>query len=158
EENLGTIAQSGSFDFKNENELKDGYDIIGQFGVGFYAAFMVADKVTVISRALESDQAYKWESEGADGYTIEPYTKESVGTEVILQLKENSDDDDYGKFLDASGLQTIIKKHSDLIRYPIKMDVIKCKPKSDDIDNDDYVDGVEGDTSNTMVPIWRKSK
>src|SRR5699024_1266712 len=112
--------QSGSFDFKNENELKDGYDIIGQFGVGFYAAFMVADKVTVISRALESDQAYKWESEGADGYTIEPYTKESVGTEVILQLKENSDDDDYDQFLDENRLQTIIKKHSDFIRYPIK--------------------------------------
>ncbi|HLR09752.1 MAG TPA: molecular chaperone HtpG [Bacillota bacterium] len=158
EENLGTIAQSGSFDFKNENELKDGYDIIGQFGVGFYAAFMVADKVTVISRALESDQAYKWESEGADGYTIEPYTKESVGTEVILQLKENSDDDDYDQFLDENRLQTIIKKHSDFIRYPIKMDVTKSKPKSDDEDNDEYVDVVEEETINTMVPIWRKNK
>ena len=93
ENNLGIIAKSGSLAFKNENELKDGHDIIGQFGVGFYAAFMVADVVTVISKALGSDEAYKWESEGADGYTIVPCEKDSVGTEIILKIKENTEDE-----------------------------------------------------------------
>ena len=131
ENNLGIIAKSGSLAFKNENEIKDGHDIIGQFGVGFYAAFMVADVVTVISKALGSDNAYKWESEGADGYTIEPAEKDSVGTEIILKIKENTEDDNYDEFLEEYRLKSIIKKYSDFIRYPIKMDVTKRRPKEE---------------------------
>ena len=115
--------KSGSLAFKHENEIKDGHDIIGQFGVGFYAAFMVADVVTVISKSLESDNAYKWVSEGVDGYTIEQAEKDSVGTEIILKIKENTEDDNYDEFLEEYRLTSIIKKYSDFIRYPIKMDV-----------------------------------
>lgn len=100
EENLGVIAKSGSLAFKKENEIKDGYDIIGQFGVGFYSAFMVADTVTVISRALGSNEAYKWESQGADGYTIEPCEKDTVGTDIILKIKENTEDERYDEYLE----------------------------------------------------------
>lgn len=156
EENLGTIAKSGSLAFKKENEIKDGFDIIGQFGVGFYAAFMVADVVTVISRALGSDQAYKWESSGADGYTIEPVEKADTGTEVILKLKENTEDESYDEFLDEWRLKEIIKKYSDFIRYPIKMEVTHSKPKDDD--SNEYVDYKEEETINSMVPIWKKNK
>ncbi|MGR6116646.1 molecular chaperone HtpG [Aeribacillus composti] len=156
EENLGTIAKSGSLAFKKENELKDGYDIIGQFGVGFYAAFMVADVVTVISKALGSDQAYKWESKGADGFTIEPYKKEEVGTEIILKIKENTEDDNYDEFLDEYRLKQIIKKYSDFIRYPIKMDVKVQKPKNEN--ENEFEEVVEEQTINSMVPIWRKNK
>src|SRR5699024_2733873 len=156
EKNLGTIAKSGSLAFKDEHEVEDGYDIIGQFGVGFYAAFMVADVVTVITKALGSDEAYKWQSEGADGYTIAPYEKDDVGTEIILQIKENTDEENYDEFLDEHRLQQIVKKHSDFIRYPIKMDVTKSKPKEDD--EEEYVDYVEEETINSMIPIWRKSK
>ncbi len=156
EENLGTIAKSGSLAFKKENEVKDGFDIIGQFGVGFYAAFMVADVVTVISRALDSDQAYKWESSGADGYTIEPVEKADIGTEVILKLKENTEDESYDEFLDEWRLKEIIKKYSDFIRYPIKMEVTHSKPKDDD--SNEYVDYKEEETINSMVPIWKKNK
>lgn len=156
ERNLGVIAKSGSLAFKKENEIKDGYDIIGQFGVGFYAAFMVADVVTVISKALGSDEAYKWESEGADGYTIESYEKESVGTEIILQIKENTEDESYDEFLDEYRLKEIIKKYSDFIRYPIKMDVTKSRPNEDQ--ENDYVEFVEEETINSMVPIWKKNK
>ena len=123
ENNLGVIAKSGSLAFKKENEAKDGHDIIGQFGVGFYSAFMVADVVTVISKALGSEEAYKWESTGADGYTIEPAEKETVGTDIILKIKENTEDDNYDEFLEEYRLRAIIKKYSDFIRYPIKMDV-----------------------------------
>lgn len=156
EENLGTIAKSGSLAFKKENEIKDGFDIIGQFGVGFYAAFMVADVVTVISRALDSDQAYKWESSGADGYTIEPVEKADIGTEVILKLKENTEDESYDEFLDEWRLKEIIKKYSDFVRYPIKMEVTHSKPK--DGDSNEYVDYKEEETINSMVPIWKKNK
>ncbi|WP_339211239.1 molecular chaperone HtpG [Aeribacillus sp. FSL K6-8210] len=156
EENLGTIAKSGSLAFKKENELKDGYDIIGQFGVGFYAAFMVADVVTVISKALGSDQAYEWESKGADGFTIEPYEKEEVGTEIILKIKENTEDDNYDEFLDEYRLKQIIKKYSDFIRYPIKMDVKVQKPKNEN--ENEFEEVVEEQTINSMVPIWRKNK
>ncbi len=156
EENLGTIAKSGSLAFKKENELKDGYDIIGQFGVGFYAAFMVADVVTVISKALGSDQAYKWESKGADGFTIEPYEKEEVGTEIILKIKENTEDDNYDEFLDEYRLKQIIKKYSDFIRYPIKMDVKVQKTKNEN--ENEFEEVVEEQTINSMVPIWRKNK
>src|SRR5690625_6127525 len=125
EENLGTIAKSGSLDFKSTQEMEEDFDIIGQFGVGFYAAFMVADTVTVISKALGSDEAYKWESEGADGYTIETTEKEKVGTEITLKLKEDTDDENYSEYLEEFRLQNIIKKYSDFIRYPIKMEVTK---------------------------------
>ena len=156
ETNLGTIAESGSLAFKKENELEEGYDIIGQFGVGFYAAFMVADVVTVTSRALGSDEAYTWESEGADGYTIQPGTKEEVGTDIVLKIKEDTEDEKYGEFLEEYRLREIIKKYSDFIRYPIKMDVTKSKPKEDN--DDEYVEYIEEETINSMVPIWRKNK
>jgi molecular chaperone HtpG len=156
ENNLGIIAKSGSLAFKNENEVKDGHDIIGQFGVGFYAAFMVADVVTVISKALGSDEAYKWESQGADGYTIEPYEKASVGTEIILKIKENTEDDQYDEFLEEYRLKTIIKKYSDFIRYPIKMDVTGQRPKEDN--ENELEEYQEEQTVNSMVPIWKKNK
>ncbi|MFZ7104190.1 MAG: molecular chaperone HtpG [Peptococcaceae bacterium] len=156
DENLGVIAQSGSFTFKKENELQDGHDIIGQFGVGFYSAFMVADRVTVISKALGSDQAYKWESQGAEGYTIEPWEKDSVGTDIILKIKDNTEDEDYDKYLEEYSLKAIIKKYSDFIRYPIKMDLTKSKPKEGS--EDEYEEYTEEQTVNSMVPIWKKNK
>ncbi|KMJ57758.1 chaperone protein HtpG [Bacillus sp. LL01] len=157
EANLGVIAKSGSLAFKKENEVKDGHDIIGQFGVGFYAAFMVADVVTVTSRALGSDEAYKWQSEGADGYTIEPGEKDSIGTEIVLKIKENTEDESYDEYLEEYRLKAIIKKYSDFIRYPIKMDVTTSKPKADD--NEEELEEVtEEQTINSMVPIWRKNK
>ncbi|ATH93834.1 chaperone protein HtpG [Bacillus glycinifermentans] len=156
EEHLGTIAKSGSLAFKQENELKDGHDIIGQFGVGFYAAFMVADVVTVITKALGSDEAYKWESAGADGYTIEPCQKDNVGTDIILKLKENTDDESYDEYLDVHRLRSIIKSYSDFIRYPIKMDVTVNKPKEDG--ENEFEEVQEEQTVNSMVPIWRKNK
>ncbi len=156
EDNLGTIAKSGSLAFKKENELKDGYDIIGQFGVGFYSAFMVADTVTVISRSLDSNEAYKWESNGVDGYTIEPWEKNKVGTEIILKIKENTEDEKYDEYLEEYRLKSIIKKYSDFIRYPIKMDVTSRRLKENS--EDEYEDYVEEQTINSMVPIWRKNK
>ncbi|GHH96721.1 molecular chaperone HtpG [Neobacillus kokaensis] len=156
ENNLGTIAKSGSLAFKNENELKDGYDIIGQFGVGFYSAFMVADTVTVISKALGSDEAYKWESKGADGYTISHCEKDAVGTDIILTIKENTEDENYDEFLEEYRLKDIIKKYSDFIRYPIKMDVTSSKLKEGS--ENEYEEIVEEKVINSMVPIWRKNK
>ena len=156
ENNLGIIAKSGSLAFKKENESKDGHDIIGQFGVGFYAAFMVADVVTVISKALGSDEAYKWESEGAEGYTIEPHEKDTVGTEIILKIKENEEEDNYDEFLEEYKLKSIIKKYSDFIRYPIKMDVKGQRAKEgSDNELEEYE---EEQIINSMVPIWRKNK
>ncbi|WP_208589450.1 molecular chaperone HtpG [Gracilibacillus suaedae] len=156
EDNLGTIAKSGSLAFKNEVEMKDGQEIIGQFGVGFYSSFMVADKVTVYTRALHSDEGYKWESDGEEGYTIEPYDKQGVGTEIIIQLKENAEEENYDEFLEEYKLKSIIKKYSDFIRYPIKMEVIEQKPKEDN--EDELEDIIEDQTINSMVPIWRKNK
>ncbi|SDJ06452.1 molecular chaperone HtpG [Natribacillus halophilus] len=160
EDNLGVIAKSGSLAFKNETELEDGHDIIGQFGVGFYSSFMVADQVTVISKALGSDEAYKWESEGTDGYSIEPYEKESVGTDIILKIKDNGEEVSYDDFLDEQGLKTIIKKYSDFIRYPIRMDVTVQQPKEqeDEEEEVEYEEYQEEQTVNSMVPIWRKNK
>ncbi|MGG3195588.1 molecular chaperone HtpG [Priestia aryabhattai] len=156
ESSLGTIARSGSLAFKNENKTKDGHTIIGQFGVGFYAAFMVADVVTVISKALGSDKAYKWESTGADGYTIEPCEKETVGTQIILKIKENTEDETYDEYLEEYRLKEIIKKYSDFIRYPIKMDITEKRPKEDaDNELEDYT---EEQVINSMVPIWKKNK
>lgn len=156
ETNLGVIAKSGSLAFKKENEAKDGHDIIGQFGVGFYSAFMVADVVTVISKALGNDHAYKWESEGADGYTIEPCEKETVGTDIILKIKENTEEEQYNEYLEEYRLKSIIKKYSDFIRYPIKMDVTVQKPK-EGIENE-FESVKEEQIINSMVPIWRKNK
>ena len=156
ENNLGVIAKSGSLAFKKENEAKEGYDIIGQFGVGFYSAFMVADKVTVISKALDSNEAYKWESEGVDGYTIEPYEKSSTGTEIILKLKENTEDEKYDEYLEEYKIKSLIKKYSDFIRYPIKMNLTEHKLKEGT--EDEYEDIIEEKTINSMVPIWRKNK
>ncbi|MGB3782586.1 MAG: molecular chaperone HtpG, partial [Priestia megaterium] len=156
ESSLGTIARSGSLAFKNENETKDGHTIIGQFGVGFYAAFMVADVVTVISKALGCDEAYKWESTGADGYTIEPCEKETVGTQIILKIKENTEDETYDEYLEDYRLKEIIKKYSDFIRYPIKMDITEKRPKEgSDNELEDYT---EEQVINSMVPIWKKNK
>lgn len=156
ENNLGVIAKSGSLSFKKENEIKDGHDIIGQFGVGFYAAFMVADVVTVISKALGSDEAYKWESTGADGYTIEQAEKETVGTEITLKIKENTEEEQYDEFLEEYRLKSIIKKYSDFIRYPIKMDVKGQRPKEGS--ENELEEYEEEQTINSMVPIWRKNK
>jgi molecular chaperone HtpG len=160
-ENLGVIAKSGSLSFKGETEMKDGHDIIGQFGVGFYSAFMVADQVTVISKALGQDEAYKWESQGTDGYTIVPCEKETVGTEVILKVKENTEEEPFDEYLEQYRLKSIIKKYSDFIRYPIKMDVTVQKPKEADGKEEgekEFEEVVEEQTINSMVPIWRKNK
>ncbi|AVQ46224.1 molecular chaperone HtpG [Clostridium botulinum] len=156
ENNLGVIAKSGSLQFKKENEVKEGYDIIGQFGVGFYSAFLVSDDVTVISKAFGDDEAYKWNSKGAEGYTIEPCEKESYGTEIILKIKDNTEEENYDEFLDEYTLKSIIKKYSDFIRYPIKMDLTKTKPKEDN--KEEFEEYKEEETINSMVPIWRKNK
>jgi molecular chaperone HtpG len=156
ENNLGVIASSGSLKFKEENEIKDGHDIIGQFGVGFYSAFLVADTVTVISKAFGSDKAYKWESKGVDGYTIEECEKNYVGTEIILKIKENTEDENFDKYLEEYMLRSIIKKYSDFIRYPIKMDVTTKKLKEGS--KEEYEDYIEEETINSMVPIWKKNK
>lgn len=156
EENLGVIAKSGSLAFKKENELKDGYDIIGQFGVGFYSAFMVADTVTVVSKSFGSDTAYKWESKGAEGYTIEQCEKGSVGTEIILKIKENTEDENFDEYLEEYRLRSIVKKYSDFIRYPIKMDVTKSRLKEGS--EKEYESYKEEETINSMIPIWKKNK
>ena len=121
DDNLGVIAKSGSLKFKKENEIKDGYDIIGQFGVGFYSSFLIADKVTVISKAFESNEAYKWESSGVDGYAIEPCSKESVGTDIILHVKENNEDENFDEYLEEYKIKALITNYFDLIRYHINM-------------------------------------
>lgn len=156
ESNLGTIAQSGSLAFKKANEVEDGRDIIGQFGVGFYAAFMVSDVVTVETKALGSNEALKWESEGAEGYTISASDKETVGTEITLKIKDNTEDDSYDEYLDENRLKSIIKNYSDFIRYPIKMDITKMQP--DEENEEETVEFTEEETINSMVPIWKKNR
>lgn len=161
ESNLGTIAKSGSFDFKENNEHKDGVDIIGQFGVGFYSAFMVADSVTVISKVLGSDKAYKWKSSGADGYSITPCEKDTVGTEITLVIKPNTEDENYDEFLDPYNIKSLVKKYSDFIKYPIKMMVKKSRVKEgtdEEGKEKEYEDYFEDETLNSMVPIWRRNK
>ncbi len=155
ENNLGTIAKSGSLNFKENNELDENIDIIGQFGVGFYSAFMVADSVTVKSRSYNADCAYMWQSQGADGYTIEPCEKENAGTEIILNIKKDTEEGEYSKFLEQFFIQDIVKKYSDYIRYPIKMDKVISKQKED---SDELEQHVENVTLNSMIPIWRKNK
>ena len=162
ENNLGIIANSGSFKFKNENEKTDDVDIIGQFGVGFYSAFMVAKEVEVSSKAYGSDKAYMWKSSGADGYTIEECDKDSVGTEIRLTLKDDTETECYDEYLEASTIKELVKKYSDYIRFPIKMDVEKTKRKADakedDYSDDAYETVIENETLNSMVPLWRKNK
>ena len=162
ENNLGIIANSGSFKFKNENEKTDDVDIIGQFGVGFYSAFMVAKEVEVRSKAYGSDKAYMWKSNGADGYTIEECDKDSVGTEIRLTLKDDTETECYDEYLEASTIKELVKKYSDYIRFPIKMDVEKTKRKADakedDYSDDAYETVIENETLNSMVPLWRKNK
>ena len=154
--NLGIIAKSGSFDFKENNEIKEDVDIIGQFGVGFYSAFMVSEKVTVISKRADSEEAYKWESTGADGYTITPCKKDSVGTDIIMRIKPSTEDEDYDEFLDAYNIKSLVKKYSDFIKYPIKMMMKKRKLKEGT--ENEYEDYFEDEILNSMVPIWRKNK
>lgn len=154
--NLGVIAKSGSLSFKTENESKDGHDIIGQFGVGFYSAFMVADVVTVTSRAFGSDEAHRWQSTGAEGYTIEPAEKAAPGTEIVLKIKENTEEEKYDEFLEEYRLKAIVKKYSDFIRYPIKMEVTTHKPKEGE--EGEFEEVREEQTVNSMVPIWRKNR
>ncbi|WP_139902626.1 molecular chaperone HtpG [Clostridium thermarum] len=156
DENLGVIAKSGSLKFKTENEIKDGYDIIGQFGVGFYSAFMVAETVTVISKAFGSNEAYKWESQGVEGYTIEPCQKDTYGTDIILKIKQNTEEESYDEYLEEYRLRSIIKKYSDFIRYPIKMDVTKSRLKEGS--DKEYEQYKEEQIINSMVPIWKKNK
>lgn len=156
ENHLGTIANSGSFKFKSENKMEEDVDIIGQFGVGFYSAFMVAKEVHVKSRAYGSDQAFEWVSQGADGYQIGPCDKENVGTEIILTLKDDTDDEKYSEYLEQYRIKNLIKKYSDYIRFPIKMDVTKSRLKEGS--KDEYEDYTETETLNSMVPIWRKNK
>lgn len=156
DDNLGVIARSGSLNFKKETELKDGYDIIGQFGVGFYSAFMVAEKITVISKAFGEEQAYKWESEGIEGYTIEPAERDEVGTDIILKLKANTEDEKYDEYLQEYRLRAIVKKYSDFIRYPIKMKITRSRLKEGT--ENEYEDYTEDQTINSMVPIWKKNK
>lgn len=165
ENNLGTIAKSGSLQFKKETEDADDaeLDIIGQFGVGFYSAFMVADKVTVISKAYGADTAWKWESEGVDGYTIEPWEKETVGTDVIMSIKANGEEENYDDYLTPYALSNLIKKYSDYIRYPIRMEMehSRQKPKPEDAGEDykpEYEQVKEWETINSMVPIWQRPK
>lgn len=156
DDNLGVIAKSGSLKFKKDNEAQDGHDIIGQFGVGFYSAFLVAENVTVISKAFGSDEAYKWESQGVEGYTIEPCTKETVGTDIILKVKDSTEDINYDEYLNEYKIKSIIKKYSDFIRYPIKMDLTENRLKENT--EDEYEDIIEETVVNSMVPIWRKNK
>ena len=156
ENNLGTIAQSGSLAFKEANEKKEDIDIIGQFGVGFYSAFMVSDKVTVESKSVDEAQAHKWESTGAEGYTIEPCDKQDVGTTITLHIKEDNEDEKYSEFLDQYKIQELIKRYSDYIRHPIKMD-IEHKHKKEGTE-DEYETHVETETINSMIPIWKKEK
>lgn len=154
EDNLGTIANSGSFKFKNDNQLGDDVDIIGQFGVGFYSTFMVASEVTVITKAYGSDKAYKWHSNGVDGYTVEETEKDSVGTTIILKLKENTEDEKYDKYLEQYQLQSLVKKYSDYIRFPIRMDVEHTNYDDEGKEQKETTH----DTLNSMTPIWKKSK
>lgn len=157
DKNLGTIAKSGSLQFTNENETGEhDVDIIGQFGVGFYAAFMVADRVEVISRAYGSDKAFKWQSTGADGYTVTEAEKDTVGTEITLHIKESTEEADYDRFLDTYTISSLIKKYSDYIRFPIRMDMERSRLKEgSDSEYETYTENV---TVNSMIPLWKKNK
>ncbi len=156
ENNLGTIAKSGSLAFKTENEQSEDVDIIGQFGVGFYSAFMVSDTVTVESKAFGSDKAYKWVSSGADGYTIEECEKDSFGTVIKLKLKEDTEEDNYSQYLESYKIEALVKKYSDYIRHPIKM-YVESKELKEGTENE-YETVITDKTLNSRVPIWKKNK
>ena len=159
ESNLGTIAKSGSFNFKRENadnEKADDIEVIGQFGVGFYSAFMVSDSVTVTSRAFGEDKANCWQSNGADGYTVEPCEKESAGTVIVMHIKDDTDEENYSKYLEQYEISRIVKKYSDYIRYPIKMNMTSERLKEGS--EDEYETVIEERTLNSMIPIWKKNK
>ena len=155
EENLGTICKSGSLGFKQTMEKQEDIDIIGQFGVGFYSAFMVAKSVTVVSRKYGSNAAYKWVSDGADGYTIEQTQRDYPGTDVIMLLKEDTEEEKYSEFLNEFRIRTLIRKYSDYIRYPIHMEVEKSRKKED---SEEYETYTQVETLNSMVPIWQRNK
>ena len=160
EENIGTIAKSGSNEFKSEQKMEEEFDIIGQFGVGFYSAFMVSDKVEVETKSIDEDQAYLWTSEGADGYTIEPSDMKSHGSKITLHIKENTDDNNYDEYLEPYRIRSLVEKYSNYIRYPIKMVVEKSRVKEEtkDAEKPEYESYLEDDVLNSMVPIWRKNK
>ena len=155
EENLGTICKSGSLGFKQEMEKQEDIDIIGQFGVGFYSAFMVASSITVISKKYGEDTAWKWVSDGADGYTITPAEREFAGTDVIMTLKADEEEEKYSEFMDEYRIRSLVRKFSDYIRYPIRMEVSKSRKKEN---SDEYESYTEEETLNSMVPIWQRSK
>ena len=156
ENNLGTIAKSGSLAFKEAQEKQDDVDIIGQFGVGFYSCFMVSNDVTVISKSLDDEQAYKWHSTGVEGYTIEPTEKDEIGTKIILKIKEDTEDEKYSKYLEEFVIKNLVKKYSDYIRYPILMDVEHEKLKEGT--KNEYEKVKETETLNSMIPLWKKKK
>ena len=157
ESDLGTIAKSGSFDFKKDGEQKPDIDIIGQFGVGFYSAFMVSERITVVSRAYGSDEAWKWESSGVDGYTVEPGELSSHGTEITLLLRPDTDDEKYSEFLEDYRIRSLVKRYSDYIRYPIRMMVSHSKRvEGSPDDKPEYEDVFEDETLNRMTPIWKQ--
>ena len=159
EENLGTICKSGSLNFKQNVEKTEDLDIIGQFGVGFYAAFMVSKSITVISKKYGEDTAWKWTSDGADGYTVEQTQRELCGTDVIMTLKDDTEEDKYSRFLEEYEIRNLVKKYSDYIRYPIRMEVTKSRKKEDSPeDKPEYEDYTEMETLNSMVPIWQRNK
>lgn len=159
ENNLGTIASSGSYKFKQENEKTDDVDIIGQFGVGFYSAFMVADEITVLTKKYNCDTAYKWNSTGADGYTITEIEKDSVGTTVIIKVKEDTESENYSEFLEKYKISALVSKYSDYIRYPIIMKMEHKKMKENcDLKNPEYDTVSEDEVLNSMVPIWQRNK
>ena len=156
ENNLGMIAKSGSLQFKEENEKKKDVNIIGQFGVGFYSSFMVSDDVTVISKKYNEEDAYKWESTGAEGYTITKDEKDTYGTTIILKIKSDNEEYNYSDFLDTYTIETLVKKYSDYIRYPIRMNVTRRELKKDS--KDEYEDVTKEETLNSMIPLWKKDK
>ena len=156
ENNLGTIAKSGSLAFKEAQEKQDDVEIIGQFGVGFYSCFMVSSDVTVISKSLDDEQAYKWHSKGVEGYTIEPYEKDEIGTKIILKIKDDTEDEKYSRYLEEFVIKNLVKKYSDYIRYPILMDVEHEKLKEGS--KDEYEKVKETETLNSMIPLWKKKK
>ncbi len=156
--NLGTIASSGSYRFKQENEKTDDVDIIGQFGVGFYSAFMVADKVEVLTRKYGADSAYLWSSSGADGYTVKEAEKDSVGTVVTLHIKEDTENEHYSEFLEQYRISELVRKYSDYIRYPIIMDMTRSKVKEGTEEKPEYESVTEAETLNSMIPIWQRPK
>lgn len=161
ENNLGTIASSGSYKFKQEmSEKQDDIDIIGQFGVGFYSAFMVAKKITVVTKKYGCDKAYKWESDGADGYEITETERDEIGTTIVLEIKDNTEEENYDEFLEQYRIQGLIKKYSDYIRYPIMMDMThsRVKEETKDSEKPEYEDYTETETLNSMLPIWQRAK